>query len=60
MAGRDLKVAVLGFGTVGGSVARILSELKPAGLVLSYIYNRNVKRKRVDWVSDGMGVDGFD
>jgi homoserine dehydrogenase len=49
-----LKVAVLGFGTVGGSVARILSELKPAGLALSYIYNRNVKRKRVEWAPGGV------
>jgi homoserine dehydrogenase len=49
-----LKVAVLGFGTVGGSVARILSELKPAGLALTYVYNRNVKRKRVDWVPSGV------
>lgn len=50
MAGRELKVAVLGFGTVGGSVARILGDLKPQGLRLTHVYNRNVARKRVDWV----------
>lgn len=50
MAGRELKVAVLGFGTVGGSVARILGDLKPRGLRLTHVYNRNVARKRVDWV----------
>lgn len=54
MAGRELKVAVLGFGTVGSSVARILGELKPQGLRLTHIYNRNVKRKRVDWVPEGV------
>ncbi len=50
MAGRDLKVAILGFGTVGSSVARILGDLKPQGLTLTHIYNRKVARKRVDWV----------
>jgi homoserine dehydrogenase len=45
------KVAILGFGTVGGSVARILCDLQPAGLQLTHIYNRDVARKRVDWLS---------
>lgn len=47
---RELKVALLGFGTVGGSVARILVDLKPQGLTLTHVYNRNVARKRNDWV----------
>lgn len=50
MSERDLKVALLGFGTVGSSVARILCESKPQGLTLTHIYNRNIARKRVDWV----------
>jgi len=50
VAGRDLKVALLGFGTVGSSVARILGDLKPQGLKLTHIYNRNVARKRAEWV----------
>jgi homoserine dehydrogenase len=54
VSGRDLKVAILGFGTVGSSVARILCDLKPQGLALSYIYNRKVARKRVDWVPAGV------
>ena len=54
MSGRDLKVAILGFGTVGGSVARILCDLKPQGLELTCIYNRKVARKRVDWVPAGV------
>jgi len=40
----------VGFGTVGSSVARILSERSPAGLRLTHICNRNVERKRVDWL----------
>lgn len=45
-----LKVAILGFGTVGASVARILSERKLPGLELTHVYNRNVARKRADWL----------
>ena len=47
---RPLRVALFGFGTVGRSVARILVESAPAGLELTHIVNRNVARKRVDWV----------
>ncbi len=47
---RPLRVALFGFGTVGRSVARILIESAPAGLELTHIFNRNVARKRVDWV----------
>ena len=46
----NLKVAILGFGTVGSSVARILCDLKPQGIELTHIYNRNVARKSADWV----------
>jgi homoserine dehydrogenase len=45
-----LKIGLVGFGTVGSSVARILTEHPPAGLRLSTIYNRNVERKKVDWI----------
>ncbi|HVJ05780.1 MAG TPA: homoserine dehydrogenase [Candidatus Saccharimonadales bacterium] len=47
-----LKVAILGFGTVGSAVARILCD-QPAHspLKLTHIFNRNVERKRVDWVN---------
>ena len=45
------KIAILGFGTVGKSVARILLEGKLAGLELAQVFNRNVDRKRVPWVS---------
>ncbi len=46
----NLKVAILGFGTVGSSVARILCDLKPQGIELTDVYNRNVARKRADWI----------
>lgn len=46
----NLKVAILGFGTVGASVAKILCELKPKGLEMTHIFNRNVARKRVSWI----------
>lgn len=45
-----LRIALFGFGTVGSSVARILLESKPEGLQITHVYNRNVARKKVDWV----------
>ncbi|MGI8672834.1 MAG: homoserine dehydrogenase [Luteitalea sp.] len=45
-----LSVGLLGFGTVGQSVARLLIERSDGLLSLSHIYNRNIARKRVDWV----------
>lgn len=41
-----VKIALLGFGTVGGSVARVLAESKFHGVELTHIYNRDVQRKR--------------
>jgi len=41
-----VKVALLGFGTVGSSVAKVLTERKFAGIALTHVYNRNVARKR--------------
>jgi homoserine dehydrogenase len=41
-----IKVALLGFGTVGSSVAKVLSEQRYAGIALTHVYNRNVGRKR--------------
>jgi homoserine dehydrogenase len=43
-------VALLGFGTVGQSVARILSSGEVPHVRLTHVFNRNVSRKRVDWV----------
>ncbi len=41
-----VKVALLGFGTVGSSVARVLAASKFPGVQLTHIFNRNVERKR--------------
>ena len=45
-----LSVGLLGFGTVGQSVARLIVERGDGLLRLSHIFNRQVARKRVDWV----------
>ena len=45
-----LKVAIVGFGTVGQAVARLLIGDKHKGLQLTHIANRNVGRKKVDWI----------
>ena len=58
-----LKVALLGFGTVGASVARILVERPELAnrLQLTHVFNRGVSRKRADWVpSSVMWTDSFD
>src|ERR1700731_5020 len=46
-----LKVAIVGFGTVGRSVAKVLSSGIHPSLQLIAICNRGVERKRVDWVA---------
>ncbi len=40
------KVALLGFGTVGGAVARVLAARNFPGIVLTHIFNRDIIRKR--------------
>jgi homoserine dehydrogenase len=56
MKTKPLRVALLGFGTVGGSVARILVERPELGerIHLTHIFNRGVARKRADWVPAGV------
>ena len=48
--GKPARVALLGFGTVGQSVARILCSGEMPQIDLTHIFNRDVDRKRVDWV----------
>ena len=56
-----MKVAILGFGTVGNSVARILCEHPPQGVELGCIFNRGIDRKRVSWVpSSVLWTENFD
>jgi homoserine dehydrogenase len=45
-----VNVALLGFGTVGSSVARILCERSNTHLRLTHVLNRNIERKKVDWL----------
>jgi homoserine dehydrogenase len=47
---QNCKVALIGFGTVGSSVARILCERPNTHLRLTHVLNRNVARKKVDWL----------
>jgi homoserine dehydrogenase len=44
------RVALLGFGTVGRAVAKILCENPHSNLRLTHIVNRNVARKKQPWV----------
>jgi homoserine dehydrogenase len=44
------RVALIGFGTVGRAVAKILCESSDRSLRLTHICNRNVERKKQPWV----------
>ncbi len=48
------RVALIGFGTVGRAVAKILCESKSESLQLTHIVNRNVERKKQAWVPAGV------
>jgi len=50
----QFRVALVGFGTVGQSVARILASGEVPHVRLTHIFNRNIDRKRVDWVPPGV------
>ncbi len=45
-------VALVGFGTVGRSVARILCDRSDERLRLTHICNRNVEKKKQPWIPD--------
>jgi len=49
-AGKKLKVGLVGFGTVGRSVAKLLSQDASGIFQLTHVCNRNVERKKVDWL----------
>ncbi len=46
-AGRKLKIGLVGFGTVGRSVAKILCQDTKGPLVLTHICNRNIEKKKI-------------
>ncbi len=45
------RVALIGFGTVGRAVAKILCENPASSIRLTHICNRNVERKKQPWVA---------
>ena len=47
-ASKKLKIGLLGFGTVGRSVAKILAQDSASPLQLTHIFNRNIERKRIE------------
>ncbi|HTT18231.1 MAG TPA: homoserine dehydrogenase [Candidatus Sulfotelmatobacter sp.] len=49
-APRVTKVALIGFGTVGRSVAKILCEGPHPSIRLTHIFNRNIQKKKQGWV----------
>ncbi len=56
-----MNVGLLGFGTVGRSVARLLLAPSAHPLKLTHICNRDIARKRVDWIPpDVQWTDSFD
>jgi homoserine dehydrogenase len=60
---RPLRVAIAGFGGVGSSVARILSERTELreSLRLVTVFNRHVARKRVPWAAPSVRwIEDFD
>src|SRR5205823_1362702 len=48
--GISMRVAILGFGNVGQSVARLLLRRHADRLQLTHVCNRGIERKRVSWV----------
>jgi homoserine dehydrogenase len=60
--GKVCRVALLGFGTVGSAVVRLLyARHDEHQLQLSHILARNPQRKKVDWVPDTVcWTDNFD
>jgi homoserine dehydrogenase len=49
-AAKRLKIALVGMGTVGGSVARILCQSTDGPLQLTHILDRDVTKRKTDWV----------
>ena len=58
--GCECTVGIAGFGTVGRAVARNLAGGAHPGVRLTHVCNRDVARKRVDWVgSEVVWTDSF-
>ena len=48
LASKKLKIGLIGFGTVGRSVAKILCQDSSSPVVLTHVFNRNIERKKID------------
>jgi homoserine dehydrogenase len=55
----ELKVAIVGFGTVGTSVAKLLSSGYLPGVRVTGVYNRRVARKQASAAAAYVGPDAF-
>src|SRR5262249_13975081 len=49
-----MNVAILGFGTVGQAVARLVLGKHADRLTLTHVFNRGVERKKVGWIPPGV------
>jgi len=49
-----LKIALVGFGTVGKAVARMLDSDLHGDLCLRYVFNRGIESKKVDWLNSSV------
>ena len=56
--GRPCRIALLGFGTVGRSVARLLLAHHHPHLTLAAIFNRDADRKKVGWIPSSVRWTG--
>lgn len=54
-AAAPCRVAILGFGNVGRSLARLIARSPVDGILLTRIANRDIDRKRVDWLPPSIG-----
>jgi homoserine dehydrogenase len=60
-AQRPCNVGIVGFGTVGQAVARILSSGAHPGLRLTHVCNRDIARKKAAWVAaDVVWTESFE
>lgn len=57
---RKLKIGLVGFGTVGRSVAKLLSQDAAGPFLLTHVCNRNVQRKKVDWLPNVRWTESID
>ena len=53
----QVRVALLGFGTVGSAVAQLLHNQQFDGVRLTHIYNRDIARKRGNDRAAGLSPD---